>query len=266
MAKQSANKYAAILSAIFDAHYKKGVDKFEFARTELESTAAKLRISLPKNLGDLIYTFRFRSVMPENICATVTTGKEWVIELAGTGRYRFRLVKINRILPRENQYEIKIPDATPEIIRRHALTDEQALLAIVRYNRLIDIFLGATAYSLQNHLRTNIPGVGQIETDEIYVGIRKTGEQFVIPVQAKGGSDQLGAVQLAQDLALCRHVFPHLTCRLVAVQFKKSENVIVMFEIIVQGENLKVLDERHYRLVPASEITEDDLATMQRLK
>lgn len=265
MAKSATNKYSAILSDIFKHHYRARLQEFTFQREELESTARRLGMPL-KNLGDLIYSYRFRTAMPEEIRATEISGREWIIELAGDAVYRFRLAKINRILPRENQYEIKIPDATPEIIRRHALNDEQALLAIVRYNRLIDIFLGVTAYSLQNHLRTNVPSIGQIETDEIYVGVRKTGEQFVIPVQAKGGTDQLGAVQLQQDLALCRHKFPHLTPRLVAVQFKLTGKVIVMFEVVLQNDEMKILDERHYRLVPASEIVDDDLATMRRKK
>lgn len=51
------------------------------------------------------------------------------------------------------------------------MSDEQALLAKVRYSRLVDIFLGIAAYSLQNHLRTSVVGIGQIEMDELYVGI-----------------------------------------------------------------------------------------------
>jgi len=85
----------------------------------------------------------------------------------------------------------------------YALGDEQALLARVRYNRLIDIFLGITCYSLQNHLRTSVPDIGQVETDELYVGIDARGCQYVIPVQAKGGSDTLNIVQIEQDMALC---------------------------------------------------------------
>jgi len=65
----------------------------------------------------------------------------------------------------------KYPDRNPEIIgalrlgRRTGLSSPR-----VRYNRLIDIFLGLTTYSLQNHLRTQVKGMGQIEIDEIYVG------------------------------------------------------------------------------------------------
>ena len=76
----------------------------------------------------------------------------------------------------------KIPDATPSIVEKYALDDEQALLTKLRYNRLIDIFTGVTCYSLQNHLRTTVPGIGQVETDEIYVGVDKLGRQFVFPV------------------------------------------------------------------------------------
>ncbi len=56
--------------------------------------------------------------------------------------------------------ETKIPDSTPGIVMMYALSDEQALLARLRYNRLIDIFTAVTCYSLQNHLRTAVPNVG----------------------------------------------------------------------------------------------------------
>jgi hypothetical protein len=123
-----------------------------------------------------------------------------------------------------------------------------------------------TAYSLQNHLRTTVPEIGQIETDEIYVGVRNTGQQFVIPVQAKGGKDKIGAVQVEQDLALCRHKYSLLTPRPVAVQSMITDvgEVIVMFELVEENDEIKVLDEKQYRLVPASEITPDDLKTMAR--
>ena len=58
--------------------------------------------------------------------------------------------------------QAKVPDATPGIVAQYALSDEQALLARVRYNRLIDIFTGVTCYSLQNHLRTTVIEMGQI--------------------------------------------------------------------------------------------------------
>lgn len=259
-----ATQYVQIIEHVFFKHFKKGLTQFTFQRDEIIGAASKLKIQLPRNLGDLIYSFRFRANLPSSIVDTASSGREWVIELAGRAIYRFRLAKINRIVPSETAYCIKIPDATPEIITAYAKTDEQALLAKVRYNRLIDTFLRITAYSLQSHLRTSVPNIGQIEVDEVYIGVRNTGQQFIVPVQAKGGTDQIGASQVRQDLEFCRNAFPTLTPRPVAVQFM-AENVIAMFELVFQDEDLRVVDERHYKLVPGREISVADLTTMEQM-
>ena len=52
------NRYSQLIEHIFFKHYRPGVASFESAREELESSAKKLKIKLPKNLGDLIYSFR----------------------------------------------------------------------------------------------------------------------------------------------------------------------------------------------------------------
>lgn len=257
------NRYGAIIERVFDQHFSKGVKEFEFTRDEFAEAAKALAIELPKNLGDVIYSFRYRVELPNAIHATAAKGSEWIIEGAGQGSYRFKQVRLNRIVPREELITIKVPDATPEIIAAYALGDEQALLAKVRYNRLVDVFLGITASSLQNHLRTTVTGIGQIEIDEIYVGIDKHGRQFVVPVQAKGGSDRHGVVQTQQDVACCAQKFPDLICRAVSAQFM-SEGRIAMFELTVVDGGVKVVDERHYQLVSASVITKSDLAQYSR--
>jgi hypothetical protein len=256
---QPQNRYGAILERIFKAHYKKGLTTFEFERVEIEATAKTLQIQTPKNLGDVLYSFRYRNALPEAISTTAPSGKEWVIVGTGKSKYCFTLVSLNRIAPREELLPAKVPDATPEIIAAYALSDEQALLAKVRYNRLVDIFLGITTFTLQSHLRTTVKGMGAIEIDEIYVGIDKRGRQFVVPVQAKGGKDKHGSVQTRQDVAFCAQKFPSLICRAISAQFM-SGGRIAMFELTVEDGEIKVVDERHYELVPASQISADDLA------
>jgi len=256
--KNSSNRYEAILDFIFQSHYVSGARELLFYRHEFVVAAKQLQIELPKNLGDLIYSFRYRVDLPATISATAPAGQEWIIEAAGRSKYLFKLVKISRIVPRSELMTIKIPDATPEIVLSYAQGDEQALLAKVRYNRLIDIFLGITTYSLQNHLRTTVRGVGQIEIDELYVGVDRYGSHYVIPVQAKGGKDQLSVVQTAQDLACCKEKFPSLVCRAVSAQFMDDQR-IAMFELLIQDEQVKVVDEKHYKLLPASEISKSDL-------
>lgn len=265
--EEKENRYRQLLEHIFFdkdfGSYKKHMRTIEFEREALERAASVLKIKLPKNLGDLIYSFRYRSPLPRKILDTQPKGMEWIIDGAGLARYKFTLVPSNRILPNPAMRAIKIPDATPEIISAYALNDEQALLAKVRYNRLIDTFLGVTAYSLQNHMRTTVKGIGQIEIDEVYVALDRQGVQYVIPVQAKGGKDQLAVVQTKQDLACCAEKFPSLVCRSVSAQFidmeDKKGKKIAMFELAVEDGRVVVVEERHYRLVPSAEITLEEL-------
>jgi hypothetical protein len=262
MTKRKApdNRYSTLIETIFCGAYKDGMTEVPFHRDELTTTAKKLRIKLPKNLGDAIYSIRYRMALPDAIARTQPAGKEWVIEGRGKSQYAFRLVAINRILPNPQLAAIKIPDATPEIVSAYALSDEQALLAKVRYNRLLDIFLGVAAYSLQNHLRTTVAGLGQVEIDEIYVGIDKRGRQYVLPVQAKGGNDRLSTVQTRQDIACCAEKFPQLLCRAISAQFVEAD-LIALFELGKSGDDIRIVEERHYKLVPADQITRDDLRT-----
>lgn len=261
---EKTSAYSAIVAHIFFNGYKPGIKQIPFSREEIITAAGKLNVLLPKNLGDVMYSYRYRKSLPPEVIKTQPEGFEWIIVGAGDAKYLFKLVPFNRILPNPNLLSVKIPDATPEIIGRYALGDEQALLAKVRYNRLIDLFLGATAYSLQNHLRTKVPGIGQIEIDEVYVAVDKHGRQFVVPVQAKGGRDQHGVVQTSQDIAWCEMKLPELMCRPISVQFV-TETKIAMFELFDDHGVIKVAEERHYELVPSDHITVEDLSTYRKL-
>ncbi|WP_066267131.1 endonuclease [Hydrogenophaga palleronii] len=259
-ARGSAHRYKLIIAHIFKTHYRAGSTGFDFNREEINEAATFLKLPLIKNVGDLPYTFRYRVDLPEEITSTAKAGYEWIIRGAGQAMYRFKQIRKVRISPREELVKVKIPDATPEIIVAYAMTDEQALLAKVRYNRLIDIFLGVTTYSLQSHLRTTVKDIGQIEIDEVYVGVDRNGGQYIIPVQAKGGSDRHGVTQTEQDILWCAQRFPNLKCRAISAQFTQ-EGHIVMFELTLQQEQIFVVDERHYQLVPANSISAEDLRT-----
>lgn len=256
------NRYQQIIERIFEDHYHKGDRTVSFERDDLIRVAQELGVKLPKNLGDLIYTFRYRSNLPESVTKRAPAGREWVILPAGKAKYAFAAVPFAVITPSKGWAEVKVPDATPGVIEMYALSDEQSLLAKLRYNRMIDIFTGVTCYSLQNHLRTAVTDMGQIETDEVYVGIDRRGAHYVFPVQAKGGKDKLSIVQIAQDLAMCREKFPSLICRPIAAQFM-ADDVIALFEFEPDGISVAISAERHYRLVPSEDVTAGDLAAYQ---
>lgn len=259
---RAANRYSQIIERIFFSHYEEGATELCFERSEIELVAAELQINLPKNIGDIVYSFRYRTALPEAIRATVTEDRQWIIRPAGRSKYCFVQVAEQHITPQGMKAETNIPDATPGIIEMYRLNDEQALLARLRYNRLIDIFTGVTCYSLQNHLRTFVAGIGQVETDEIYIGVDSKGRHYVFPVQAKGGRDKLSIVQIEQDLALCAAKFPDLICRPIAAQFM-DDRLIALFEFESTAQGVKHTNEEHYRLVGPEEVTPELLRTYQ---
>ncbi len=252
------NLYSTIIEKIFTSKYVPGLREVEFEREDIIRVADRLKVRLPKNLGDLVYSFRYRTELPMKISSKAGKGEIWIIRGVGKAKYRFVLTRDIQLLPNVSLSITKVPDSTPGVIAKYALTDEQALLAIVRYNRLIDIFTGVTCYALQSHLRTTVPGLGQVETDEMYVGVDKRGIHYVFPVQAKSGRDKLSVVQVEQDMALCVSKFPSLICRPIGAQFMEG-NVIALFELEKQKNEVRVSSEKHYKLVAPEEVTEADL-------
>ncbi|MDR1294616.1 MAG: hypothetical protein LBK59_06615 [Bifidobacteriaceae bacterium] len=259
--RPGASKYARILVHVFQTHFSAGDRAVAFSREEFAAAAQELGIALPKNLGDVIYSFRYRRPIPEEIAAAAPDGTVWNIIGRGDARYEFQAVVDQPLDPNRHRRAVKIPDSTPGLITQHALGSEQALLAKVRYNRLIDVFTGIVCHSLQNHLRTKVPGLGQIETDELYLGVDRSGSQYVIPVEAKGGSDKLSVVQTNQDLALAKHRFPELECRLVGAQFADQDIYLFLFAEGSEPGRVELVAEGRYRLVAPEEITESDLAS-----
>ncbi|MBI5606416.1 MAG: endonuclease [Deltaproteobacteria bacterium] len=263
MTKQ--NIYVSIIEKIFFSKFKEGMRELEFERKDIVKFGNELKINLPKNLGDLIYSFRYRSELPKMIQSLAGKEETWIIRPTGRSKYRFVLIPNVPLLPNKNMVVIKVPEATPGIVEKYAFNDEQALLAKVRYNRLVDIFLGITCYSLQSHLRTTVPEMGQVETDEIYVGVDKKGVHYIVPIQAKGRTDKLSIVQIEQDFGVCAHKFPSLICRSVGAQFME-ESTIALFEFEQNENGVGIVTEKHYKFVSPENVTDADLNTYRRRK
>jgi len=260
--------YASILERIFFTHFDQGETDFVFTRDEIIETAQRLNLARPKNLGDALYSSRYRAGLPPAVQATAPTGEQWIVLPAGIARYRMTTVHqtLATITPHQNLATINIPDSTPGLISLYALTDEQALLARLRYNRLIDIFTNLTCYTLQSHLRTTVPAMGQVETDELYVGVDHWGAHYVVPIQAKGGNDRLSVVQIVQDVALCKAKFPQLLCRPIAAQFMPNGAIALMMFVADSSKIGVALGvEQHYRLVPPQELTVEELHTYRTM-
>lgn len=139
-----ANRYSQIIEDIFFRYFNDGDSVVHFVREDIVHSAERLNIVLPKNLGDVVYSFRHRTPLPDAIAKKAPAGQSWVIVGKGQAKYAFELKQVSKIQPDRMLPITKVSDATPGIVARYALTDEQALLAKLRYNRLIDVLTGVT--------------------------------------------------------------------------------------------------------------------------
>lgn len=268
MPKTGGNLARRIIERIFSERYRSGSQEVSFTRDDIISTALALGAARPKNVGDIVYSLRYRVPLPESIRRVAPPGREWAIFPGGSAVYTLRIVPFNLIEPRQGLQTVRLPDSTPGVISRYSLSDEQALLARVRYNRLLDVFTGLACYPLQSHLRTSIAisdaftgqhSSSQVETDDLYVGLDRHGAHHILPVQAKGGTDALSVIQVWQDFRVAEQKFPDLIARPVAAQFL-DESVIALFEFEEANAEITIVRERHYHLVPPDELTHVELA------
>ena len=78
--------------------------------------------------------------------------------------------------------------------------------------------------------------------------------------------DSFGIVQVLQDVALCQVRYPNAICKPIAFQFTGIDSVAVL-ELAVREENsilkLSTVDEKHYRLIPRSEISDQELRVLK---
>ena len=263
----SNNRYLGIIKWVFEQNFKEGSTEVIFPRSELVDACHALNIVVPKNLGDIVYSIRYRMDFPTELNRLAPSGMTWALFPAGRSDYAFRPVVINHIEPRPGLVRIKVPDSTPGMISRYSMSDEQALLAKVRYNRLLDIFTGMACYSLQTHLRTSIKiqsqtvaeqTNAQVETDELYVGIDRHGCHYILPVQAKRGAGRLSVIQIWQDCRVAEQKFATLVKRPIATQFLDDET-IVLLEFAENEGQITIARERHYSLVPSDELSDREL-------
>lgn len=247
------SEFDRLIEKVFFDNYREGMTEFEFTFEDIEKAANDLGIVLPENFEDVLFSFENYGSSPREHERLQSEAHQTTSNKAQQGYCMVKASSNNHVAPRNDIVVTQIFDLTPKQLQAYALDDEQALLAIVRYNRLVDTFLGLTAYSLQNHLRTTVKGMGQIEIDELYIGLDRNGCHHVIPVQAKGGKDRIGIVQTAQDIRFAEQRFPGMRCRAIAAQFMEDD-IIALFELTLRDDDVRVMEERHYRLVPADRL------------
>ncbi len=88
--------YAAIIEKIFFSRFQPGMKALAFEREDIVRVANELNIALPKNLGDLVYSFRYRALLPKSIQSEAGEGNVWIIRPIGKPDINSTLSPIDR--------------------------------------------------------------------------------------------------------------------------------------------------------------------------
>jgi hypothetical protein len=241
--------YDQVIIEMFRRVYKPDADVLPFTKDELVQVCQELAIVI-NNVPDVPYHYRTgRSDLPDEI---LNTGN-WVIEGAGKGKYTF--VKLKRspyIHIPDDLYVTEIPEATPDIVLKYGGVDEQAILTRIRYNRLVDTFLSLTAYHLQGHVRSSVQDIGQVEIDDLYVGVDTDGRWHVIPIEAKsvGPKERLGVIQVRQMILFAKQNYSDLILRPAGIKpLDDGSYVFLEFDDEEELEMISVKRYARYKLV-----------------
>jgi hypothetical protein len=71
-------------------------------------------------------------------------------------------------------------------------------------------------------------------------------------------------MQIEQDIQMCKDKFKGLLCIPVAAQFMDNEKIALLSFEKTSEEQIKILSERHYKLVPADSLTSAEIDTYNK--
>ncbi len=246
----SSRVYVPILMRIFAEKYIDGADVVEFTLDDIRHAALELSIDV-RNPADLAYRMRSRTVLPEKI------RREGFFILSAVGRGKYQLTKaesaIIEIPPNVPQGTL---DLTPLPVRRllpekMAQFDEQALLTVVGYCKILDHFTGLTSFRLRSHVRKSVPGIGQAELDEVCVGIAQdmNEQPVIVPIEAKAVADAVNRVQICAMTSFCAEYFPEHQVRPIAIKVDYGSIVHVLeFNATAAAADLTLLRSAAYSI------------------
>jgi len=235
---------------IFAEKYIDGADVVEFTLDDIRHAALELSIDV-RNPADLAYRMRSRTVLPEKI------RREGFFILSAVGRGKYQLTKaesaIIEIPPNVPQGTL---DLTPLPVRRllpekMAQFDEQALLTVVGYCKILDHFTGLTSFRLRSHVRKSVPGIGQAELDEVCVGIAQdmNEQPVIVPIEAKAVADAVNRVQICAMTSFCAEYFPEHQVRPIAIKVDYGSIVHVLeFNATAAAADLTLLRSAAYSI------------------
>lgn len=245
---KNSKVYGPILLAIFRARWRQGAATVVFTLDDVRNTADDMGLEV-RNAGDLIYRMRSRTVLPKEI---LDKGF-FILRAIGRGRYQFEKGSTTIFEPLDTE-PTRALDLTPLPVRRLlpldlAQMDEQAVLTIASYCKILDHFTGLQIYRLRSHVRKSVPGIGQAELDAIDVGVALRDDDLpvVFPIEAKAAPDALNRAQIFNMVQYSRHFFAELEVRPMAIKVDVDSIMhVIEFNVASKPADLRIIRSASY--------------------
>lgn len=247
---EQSKVYVPIIRRIFELKHSTGALEVDFTLDDIREAALFLGIVV-RNPGDVIYRMRSRTKLPPEILELGF----YVLRPMGRGMYRFEKSS-STVIPLPDGPVTDAIDLTPLPVRRllpeHLQAiDEQGLLTVIDYCKLMSHFTGLTVYRLRCHVRKSVARVGQAELDEVDVGValRDDERPVVFPIEAKAAPDAVNRVQIITGILYALEFFPEHEIRPVAVKVD-DDGVIhfLEFNVTESPADLSIVRHARYRL------------------
>lgn len=247
---KNSKVYVPILLHVFNDKYQEGDTAVEFTLDELRGAALALGI-IGRNFADVVYRMRSRTILPR---AILDKGF-YILRAVGRGKYRLEVGE-NTIFDLPDNEIQEALDLTPLPVRRllpHDIAeiDEQGLLTMCGYCKLLDHFTGLQVYRLRSHVRKSVAGIGQAELDEIDVGValRDDEQPIIFPIEAKATDEAVNRVQISQMVAFCLEFVPDHEIRPLAIKLDYDGLIhFLEFNAEVEPARLAIVKSATYRL------------------
>lgn len=247
---QNSKVYVPILLCIFNKKYKEGDTVVAFSLDDIRQAASELNLQI-RNAGDLVYRMRSRTVLPKEI---LDKGF-YLLRQVRRGQYRLE-VGTSTIVEHTPDEIVSALDCTPLPVRRLlpenlADIDEQGLLTIVHYCQILSHFTGLQVFRFKSHVRKSVLEVGQVEVDEVDVGVAvdHTEKPIIFPIEAKAAPDALNWIQVAAQVRFAKQYFPEHLIRPIGIKVDYDSLIHVLeFTASLDASQLEVVRSTTYRL------------------
>jgi len=247
---KNSRVYVPIIREIFREKFTPGCTAIDFTLDDVRRWADVLGI-VTRNPADVIYRMRARTVLPLEILEAGF----YILRAIGRGKYRLEVAE-STILEIPDHPITEALDLTPLPVRRLlpeelSEIDEQGLLTMISYCKLLDHFTGLQVFRLRSHVRKSVATIGQAELDEIDVGVALRDDEIpvIFPIEAKAADEPVNRVQISAMVIYCAEYFPGHEIRPLAIKLDYDSLIhFLEFNPSPEAANLKIVKSCGYRL------------------